>query len=310
MKIETVTLRSFTDADLPRFERWLHTPHVAKWFEHPESWLYECAHRNDEFRFIRHFIAVCDGVDFAFCQYYDYAAGGEDWPGGAVTPHTFSIDYCIGEAAYLGKHLAPRLVHALESRILAETDAKRIIVEPLPGNAPSRFTLLSAGYLHHEQYDYFYKELPNMSEYTFTTIRQSPELKSTAAAWFHEKWRVSEEAYAECMDACISGESNYDWYLCLYADEIVGGMGVIENDFHERTDLAPNVCAVYTEEAHRCKGIAGKLLHMTVEDCREKGISPVYLLTDHESFYERYGWEFFCMVNCDGGEQSRLYIHR
>ncbi len=40
---------------------------------------------------------------------------------------------------------------------------------------------------------------------------------------------------------------------------IVAGLGVIENDFHNRKDLAPNVCAVYTEEDCRCKGIAGKL---------------------------------------------------
>lgn len=28
-------------------------------------------------------------------------------------------------------------------------------------------------------------------------------------------------------------------------DKIAGGMGVIENDFHDRKDLAPNVCAVW-----------------------------------------------------------------
>lgn len=88
-------------------------------------------------------------------------------------------------------------------------------------------------------------------------------------------------------------------------------MGVIENDFHDRKDLAPNVCAVYTEEAYRDKGIAGKLLNMVVEDMKEKGISPLYLITDHTSFYERYGWEFLCMVQGDGEEEmTRMYIHR
>ena len=50
---------------------------------------------------------------------------------------------------------------------------------------------------------------------------------------------------------------------------------------------------------------------MAVEDLREKGISPVYLVTDHTGFYERYGWEFLCMVQGDGEpEMSRMYIHR
>lgn len=29
-------------------------------------------------------------------------------------------------------------------------------------------------------------------------------------------------------------ETEYDWYLCLDGDNIVGGLGVIENDFHDR----------------------------------------------------------------------------
>ena len=101
------------------------------------------------------------------------------------------------------------------------------------------------------------------------------------------------------------------WYLCLDNNKIIAGMGVIENDFHDRKDLTPNVCAVYTEEKYRCQGIAGKLLNMVVEDCRQKGISPVYLITDHTSFYERYGWEFLCMVQGDDEpDMTRMYIHR
>ncbi len=150
-----------------------------------------------------------------------------------------------------------------------------------------------------------------MEGYRYITLRDDPELENRAADWFSNKWRVPREAYIECMDAYLSGETEYGWYLCLCGDDIVGGLGVIENDFHDRKDLTPNVCAVYTEEAHRRKGIAGKLLDMAVEDLRSKGISPVYLLTDHTGFYERYGWEFFCMAQGDGEEDmSRMYIHR
>ena len=50
---------------------------------------------------------------------------------------------------------------------------------------------------------------------------------------------------------------------------------------------------------------------MAVEDMRNKGISPVYLVTDHTGFYERYGWEFLCMVQGDGEEDmTRMYIHK
>ena len=113
------------------------------------------------------------------------------------------------------------------------------------------------------------------------------------------------------MDAYLGKETELGWYLCLDGEKIVGGLGAIENDFHDRKDLTPNVCAVYTEEEYRKQGIAGKLLNMVVRDLKSKGISPIYLVSDHTSFYERYGWEFLCMVQGDGEpDMTRMYIHK
>lgn len=149
------------------------------------------------------------------------------------------------------------------------------------------------------------------NRYRYLTLRQQPELEQPAAAWFSSKWHVPTEAYLECMGAYLSGQTELGWYLCMDGDAIVGGLGVIENDFHDRPDLTPNICAVYTEPDHRCKGISGALLNMAVEDLRGKGISPVYLLTNHTGFYERYGWDFYCMARGDGEDYlSRMYIHR
>ena len=145
----------------------------------------------------------------------------------------------------------------------------------------------------------------------YCTLREIPEVKNSAAVWFSSKWGVPTEAYLECMDSYLNHETELGWYLCLSDDKIVAGLGVIENDFHDRKDVSPNICAVYTEAEYRCQGIAVHLLNMAVEDLREKGISPVYLLTDHTGFYERYGFEFYCLAQGDGEETpSRLYIHR
>ena len=145
----------------------------------------------------------------------------------------------------------------------------------------------------------------------FIDLRDRPELLNKASNWFHEKWGVPTEAYLECMVAYLSHQTEYGWYLCLKDNEIIGGLGVIENDFHNRPDLKPNVCAVYVEEKYRGQGIAGKLLNLVVESEKSKGISPLYLLTDHEGFYERYGWKFLCLVQGnDEDHLSRMYIHR
>lgn len=155
------------------------------------------------------------------------------------------------------------------------------------------------------------KEVNPTETYRFITLREQPELKTKAAQWFNSKWSAPTEAYLACMDAYLRHDTEYGWYLCLNGNQIVGGLGVIENDFHDRKDLTPNVCAVYTEKDYRCRKIAGTLLNMVVDDMRSKGVTPLYLLTDHTGFYERYGWEFLCMAQGDGETQpSRMYIHR
>lgn len=77
------------------------------------------------------------------------------------------------------------------------------------------------------------------------------------------------------MEAYLNGETEHGWYLCRDGNKIIGGQGIIENGFHDRKDLTPNVCAVYTERKYRCRGIAGYLLTAVVKDLRPKGIMPV-----------------------------------
>lgn len=148
------------------------------------------------------------------------------------------------------------------------------------------------------------------SDYTMVRLIDQPGLRDQAAGWFHEKWQIPLEAYLESMDECLAAAASVpQWYVLRYKDAIIAGLGVIENDFHNRKDLAPNVCAVYVEEAYRCQGIAGSMLQFVCEDMSRRGIDTLYLVTDHTSFYERYGWKFLCMVQGDGEpEMSRMYV--
>lgn len=148
-------------------------------------------------------------------------------------------------------------------------------------------------------------------DYEIVRLADRPELKEQAAQWFHEKWGIPLAAYMESMEECLRGEQPVpQWYMAMKERRMIGGLGVIENDFHDRKDLAPNVCAVYVEEEVRCNGIAGALLNYVCADMQKRGIDPLYLVTDHTGFYERYGWRFLCMIQGDGEpDMSRMYIH-
>ena len=147
-------------------------------------------------------------------------------------------------------------------------------------------------------------------KHSIVSLNQKPAMKEELARWFHEKWSIPYSLYVESMDAalCESGAVPR-WYAAMEDDRIVGGVGVIQNDFHPREDLAPNLCALYVEESHRGRGIAGELLDFACRDMSRHGVSTLYLVTDHTTFYERYGWRFLCPVTCYGEDSpSRMYV--
>lgn len=148
-------------------------------------------------------------------------------------------------------------------------------------------------------------------DYKFLRIREHAELAGAAARWFHEKWGIPQEAYEESIHECLNGQAPVpQWYVVLDGETIIAGLGVIENDFHKRRDLTPNVCAVYVETEYRNQGIAGEMLRSVCDEFSRMGVCTLYLLTDHVGFYERYGWQFLCMVQEEDSEQvARMYRH-
>ena len=128
--------------------------------------------------------------------------------------------------------------------------------------------------------------------FTIISLNDYPDRMEEAAAWFSDKWGIPKEVYLDSMRASLQGPVP-NWYIACDG-KILGGLGVIENDFHERKDLAPNICAVYTERECRGQKIAGALLNRACEDLKKAGFKRVYLLTDHDSFSRGYEYEQIC----------------
>lgn len=140
-------------------------------------------------------------------------------------------------------------------------------------------------------------------------ICDHPEYLMAAANWFSQIWDIPTEAYQDSMQTCIEMKSAVpQWYLVLDHDgRIIAGAGVIDNDFHPRKDLTPNLCALYVEEEHRGHGIARQILNFVRYDFGRMGYKRLYLITEHTEFYEKCGWDFLTMVTDDDGNPMRIY---
>lgn len=137
-----------------------------------------------------------------------------------------------------------------------------------------------------------------------------PEFLKDAACWFSEKWDVPVEAYKESIQEYTKKKNGIpQWYIVLDKNEkIIAGAGIIENDFHDREDLSPNLCALFVEEEYRKQGIAKSILDFARKNMGDIGYKKLYLITNHTEFYEKCGWEFFTMVNDDEGIPIRMYV--
>lgn len=90
--------------------------------------------------------------------------------------------------------------------------------------------------------------------------------------------------------------------------KIIAGVGIIDNDFHDRKDLSPNLCALFVEKEHRKQDIARSILDFARKEWANRGHKKLYLATDHTELYEKCGWEYFTMVNDVEETPERIYV--
>ena len=138
----------------------------------------------------------------------------------------------------------------------------------------------------------------------------SKEQFEKPAKYFSNKWGVPLEAYLESMEESLTSTSGVPaWFYIEANNEVIAGLGIIENDFHKRKDLTPNICAVYVREDYQGKGLARKLLDKACSHLKEHEIENVYLITTHTEFYERVGFTYYGEIEEDSGDLIRCY-HR
>lgn len=161
MDTKELYLRPFDNGDLAMMTGWLHEDHVAKWFHNANNWLDEINQREGAFSWIHHFIMMDGATPVGFCQYYDCFDAGdlEDWYQVLKKGDTFSIDYCIGHKAYLGKGYGKVMIGLLTQMVASKACPRQIVVQPDKENHASNHVLMANGYAYDEGKEYYYKLL-------------------------------------------------------------------------------------------------------------------------------------------------------
>ena len=147
------------------------------------------------------------------------------------------------------------------------------------------------------------------SEPKLISVREQPEFAAAAIAYFQQSWpEIMPEMYADAIGYSITApQALSQWYVLLGQDEIVGCAGLISNDFISRMDLYPWLCALHVSESKRGCGYARLLIERCQHDAARAGFDTLYLCTDSEGLYGRYGFGYLAEVWHPWGETSRIY---
>ncbi len=128
-----------------------------------------------------------------------------------------------------------------------------------------------------------------------------------AIIYIHGKWgRPGNLAFYR--DAIFHyGDQLPRFFLLLEGERILGCGALIANDFVSRHDLWPWYACHYIEPDHRGRGLGKLLLDHAVRLAGELGFDSVYLSTDHQGYYEKYGWKRIEDGYEPSGAPTRIY---
>jgi RimJ/RimL family protein N-acetyltransferase len=280
------------------------------------DWIKEIEKRNSEFIWVHHFIVEFNDTPIGFCQYYEYKNSGETWHGDVDIEGTYSIDYMIGEANYLGRGLGKLIIKSLIDKIKLYSNAKRIIVQPEPENKASCGLLLSCDFTFDERNEIYTLELRNpnalirpmnktevplLTDFIYEAIFQRENEPRLSRTVLQEPaiWIYIDNFGAKKDDHCLVAEVNgiivgAVWVRCMKA------YGFIDEDTPE---LA---MSVYRE--YRGKGIGTKLLKEMLKFLYNKGYVQVSLSVEKDNYaakmYKNLG---FKVIEEKGNDYLMLY---
>lgn len=126
--------------------------------------------------------------------------------------------------------------------------------------------------------------------------------------FFANNWDIDRRIYNDCITNSLADNKKIPmWYLLLKNDEIIGGYGLISNDFNSRQDLTPWLCALFIKESERGHKFGEKLLEHARLEAKKLGYQNLYLCTNHNGYYEKYGWKHISNCYHPWGSESKVY---
>ena len=129
--------------------------------------------------------------------------------------------------------------------------------------------------------------------------------------WIYEEWEKKYNRKLEDIIYRSKHSLNRDdipqMYIAKHDDEVVGCVSIWRCDLKSRQDLYPWMAALFVKKEYRNQGIGKLLQEKVIEETRKMNYKNIYLITEHENYYERTGWKFIEKAPLENGNYTKIY---
>ena len=140
------------------------------------------------------------------------------------------------------------------------------------------------------------------------------ELLEYASEWIYNEWSKEQGQKVEDViyrsKHSINKEDIPQMYVAISNNIPIGVVSLWRNDLTSRQDLFPWLASLYVKDEFRNKGVGKKLQEKCIEVARNLGYKNLYLITDHNNYYEKMGWRFLEFAPLNEGRKTRIYQYK
>lgn len=115
--------------------------------------------------------------------------------------------------------------------------------------------------------------------------------------WLSKRIEESEHGILPRIYAVFDADENMVGYYVLSEKEVIA----------HTPDITPWLGIILVFDGYRGKSYSPEIIEHACQSARDMGYSELYLITEHNNFYERFGFEFICNEHYLSGEPTKLY---
>lgn len=119
-------------------------------------------------------------------------------------------------------------------------------------------------------------------------------------------WRAGKSLSQNMSDNTFT-----DWervIVALHENDIAGYCTVAKSDCIPNVSYTPYIGYMFVDEKYRGQRLSQKLISYAMSYLKTQGFQQVFLVSDHENFYEKYGFRVIDTKIAPWGETQKIYM--